>query len=394
MYTKYSMNDFFCGCGGIGLGFKQAGFHIAGAWDSNKYAVQTYKENVWAGVKQADIRDMDISDIPEADVWAFGFPCQDLSVAGLKAGMKVICRHCMAEWQFCTGHGTYPSCGKQEFKAANRSGLFFEIMRLLDQARISSKHKLPDILMAENVKGLKKYIPILEEQYKLRGYKTYFILYNSKFWGVPQNRERYFVIGVKQEIQEDFVFPAEQHVYIPELSLVLEKDVEEKFYIPDKKAKVIISQALKSLDKLHGCHAVITPSRENKRQNRRRAKGNEEPMFTLTAQDLHGVIQNIFLTTDKVAYCCDSSYPKGIGPGTRARRTHVVEYKNEKYLVRKLTPYEYGLLQGFPMDKWKQTVSDSQAYKLFGNAVTVNVSNVIARAVHLFLESYERKEKV
>lgn len=394
MYTKYSMNDFFCGCGGIGLGFQQAGFHIAGAWDSNKYAVQTYKENVWAGVKQADIRDMDISDIPEADVWAFGFPCQDLSVAGLKAGMKVICRHCMAEWQFCTGHGTYPSCGKQEFKAANRSGLFFEIMRLLDQARISSKHKLPDILMAENVKGLKKYIPILEEQYKLRGYKTYFILYNSKFWGVPQNRERYFVIGVKQEIQEDFVFPAEQHVYIPELSLVLEKDVEEKFYIPDKKAKVIISQALKSLDKLHGCHAVITPSRENKRQNRRRAKGNEEPMFTLTAQDLHGVIQNIFLTTDKVAYCCDSSYPKGIGPGTRARRTHVVEYKNEKYLVRKLTPYEYGLLQGFPMDKWKQTVSDSQAYKLFGNAVTVNVSNVIARAVHLFLESYERKEKV
>ncbi len=84
MDTKYSMNDFFCGCGGIGLGFKQAGFHIAGAWDSNKYAVQTYKENVWAGVKQADIRDMDISDIPEADVWAFGFPCQDLSVAGLK----------------------------------------------------------------------------------------------------------------------------------------------------------------------------------------------------------------------------------------------------------------------------------------------------------------------
>ncbi len=260
-------------------------------------------------------------------------------------------------------------------------------MRLLDQARISSKHKLPDILMAENVKGLKKYIPILEEQYKLRGYKTYFILYNSKFWGVPQNRERYFVIGVKQEIQEDFVFPAEQHVYIPELSLVLEKDVEEKFYIPDKKAKVIISQALKSLDKLHGCHVVITPSRENKRQNGRRAKGNEEPMFTLTAQDLHGVIQNIFLTTDKVAYCCDSSYPKGIGPGTRARRTHVVEYKNEKYLVRKLTPYEYGLLQGFPMDKWKQTVSDSQAYKLFGNAVTVNVSNAIARSVYLFLKN-------
>lgn len=312
---KYSINDFFCGCGGIGLGFKHAGFQITGAWDSNKYAVQTYKENVWAGVKQADIREMDIDDIPKADVWTFGFPCQDLSVAGLKEGMKVICRHCMTEWQFCTGHDTCPSCGRQEFNAANRSGLFFEIMRLLDQAGTSNKNKLPDILMAE-----------------------------------------------------------------------LEKDVDDKFYIPSEKAKIIISQALKRLDRLQGCHAVITPGRISQRQNGRRAKGNEEPMFTLTTQDLHGIIQNVSLTTNKVAYCCDYSYCKGIGPGTRARRKHVVEYKNEKYLVRKLTPYEYGLLQGFPMDTWKQTVSDSQAYRLFGNAVTVNVSNAIARAVYLFLK--------
>ncbi len=104
MYTKYSMNDFFCGCGGIGLGFKQAGFHIAGAWDSNKYAVQTYKENVWAGVKQADIRDMDISDIPEADVWAFGFPCQDLSVAGLKAGIRVFLGNGTVRCRDCSYH--------------------------------------------------------------------------------------------------------------------------------------------------------------------------------------------------------------------------------------------------------------------------------------------------
>lgn len=375
----------------MGTGFKRAGFDIAGAWDFDKYAVQVYQENVWAGVKQADIKEMDINGIPEADVWAFGFPCQDLSVAGLKAGMEVICRDCMAEWKFCAGHRTCPSCGGEKFRAANRSGLFFEVMRLLGQAGASCKSKMPDILVAENVKGLKKYIPVLEEQYKAHGYKAYSILYNSKFWGVPQNRERYFIIGVRQEIQDVFVFPEEQHVYIPELSSVLEKDVEEKFYIPDKKAEIIISQALERLDRLHGCHAVITPGRENKRQNGRRAKGDEEPMFTLTAQDLHGVIQNVFLTTGKVAYCCDAPYHKGIGAGTgKSRRTHIIEYKNAKYSVRKLTPHEYGLLQGFPMDEWKQTVSDSQAYKLFGNAVTVNVSAAIARAVRLFLASAGR----
>ncbi len=76
------VNDFFCGCGGMGLAFQKAGFEIAGAWDYDKHAVQSYRENVGNHVQKADIREMKWSDIPRADVWAFGFPCQDLSVAG------------------------------------------------------------------------------------------------------------------------------------------------------------------------------------------------------------------------------------------------------------------------------------------------------------------------
>lgn len=87
-----------------------------------------------------------------------------------------------------------------------------------------------------------------------------------------------------------FTFPKEQHEFVPKLSDYLEKDVPEKYYLPDEKAQTIIAQALEKLEGLGKCHACITPDRINKRQNGPRAKAEDEPMFTLTAQDLHGVI--------------------------------------------------------------------------------------------------------
>lgn len=125
----YTVNDFFCGCGGLGLGLQRAGFKILKAWDFDKYAVQTYRENIGDHVEQADIKELHIEDVPES------------------------------------------------------------------------------------------------------------------------------------------------------------------FYIEDKKAQKIIDQALQKLARMGNVHATITPDREVKRQNGRRAKEDEEEMFTLTAQDLHGVIQ-------------------------------------------------------------------------------------------------------
>lgn len=86
------VNDFFCGCGGMGVGFLNAGYKIAGAWDFDKYAVQSYDHNVGHHVKQADIKEMTWQDVPFAHVWAFGFPCQDLSVAGKQAGLLLKCK--------------------------------------------------------------------------------------------------------------------------------------------------------------------------------------------------------------------------------------------------------------------------------------------------------------
>lgn len=513
-----TVNDLFCGCGGLGLGFQQAGFTINGAWDFDKYAVQSYAANVGDHVKQADITQMTYKDIPKSDVWTFGFPCQDLSVAGKQAGLI----------------------------EGKRSGLFFEVMRLLSEMRERESRRLPAIILAENVKALRKYLPVLEEEYAKQGYVMYYQLYNSKYWGVPQNRERYFVVGVREDLDKGyFPFPEQQTDFVPKLSTILETNVAEKYYISDEKARAIIDQALKRLEKLGNVHATITPDRIDKRQNGRRAKDDEEEMFTLTAQDLHGVIleedlqnivvndrgftskpaqvsevcptlraenhgnhpkviekvaeqlQSVFTDKDGVAYCCDANYHKGTSPGDigKGRRTHIVEVVNERpkvlehieateegriagwvhredrifayqgdkkrstvqeqiylkpesaiadacntahvqkiiepqigvvgmldipshdhsrrvhdpeglsptvtavsggthhikifdysrYRVRKLTPTEYGRLQGFPMDTWVQVVSDSQAYKQFGNAVTVTLSNALAIEIKKFL---------
>lgn len=195
----YTLNDFFCGCGGLGLGFQNAGFKIVGAWDFDKYAVATYRENVGDHVVQADIQKMCIEDVPKADVWAFGFPCQDLSVAGKQAGIKLECADCGTVWEVSaetySEENLCPGCGGTNHRAATRSGMFFEIMRLLAEAREREPEKVPKVLVAENVKALRKLLPVLEAEYGKAGYKCHAQLFNSKYWGVPQNRERYIVVG-------------------------------------------------------------------------------------------------------------------------------------------------------------------------------------------------------
>ena len=378
-----SVNDFFCGCGGMGLGFKQAGFRLAGAWDFDKYAVSSYGHNVSPKVKQDDITMMQAQHLPYADVWTFGFPCQDISVAGKQAGM---------------------------IKGQTRSGLFYEVMRLLEEAEIN---KLPKIILAENVKVVKKYLPEIEKEYAAQGYKMYAQLYNSKYWGVPQNRERYFIVGVHESVEETFIFPEQQTEFVPKLSSILETDVDEKYYISDEKSKTIIEQAMKRVE-LKSIHSCVTPGRLEKRQNGRRAKAEEEEMFTLTAQDLHGVILDDTYGFDDVRVYEDVSPTlrserqgikvigrldmkgqdnirrvydtKGIAPTLTTsegghRQPKII---TDMFRVRKLTPREYARLQGFP-DTFEFVCSNSQMYKQFGNAVTVNVSKAIAESISDFL---------
>lgn len=372
--------DLFCGCGGMGLGFQQAGFEIVYALDFDKYAVQSYRKNVGSHAIQGDIKEVKGKDIPAADVWTFGFPCQDVSVAGKQAGMEV---------------GT-------------RSGLFYEVMRLLDE-----REDKPEFIMAENVKGLRPYLAVVEEEFAKRGYKVKLELYNSKYWGVPQSRERYYIIGYRNT---SVVMPVQSDTYDLRLSDVLESGVSDKYYIDDTKAKSVIEQAARKVD-LVGTHATITPDRVDKRQNGRRSKPNEEEMFTLTAQDIHGIIMIGRLNMsgkDQIRRVHD---PEGISPTITAvqgghHHVKIVSYDRKDGIgkeldvaytlnasdwrglnrnqcqnaivdnlrVRRLTPREYARLQGFP-ESYDIVVSDTQAYKQFGNSVTVPLVKAIAEAI-------------
>ena len=138
-------------------------------------------------------------------------------------------------------------------------------MRLLEETEKEREESMPAVIIAENVRGLKPYLPVLRMEYERHGYTAYIQMFNSKYWGVPQNRERYAVIGTRNKLGLSFKFPEEQHDFVPKLSDFLEKDVPEKYYIADEKAHTIIQQALQKQEKLGKCHACITPDRVNKR---------------------------------------------------------------------------------------------------------------------------------
>lgn len=412
------VNDLFCGAGGMGLGFKQAGFEIAGAWDFDKHAVESYKHNVGDHVVEANILDMTHEDLPYADVWTFGAPCQAFSVAGKQLGMTFNCPNCNHEEQFegelIIDRQTFCSeCGTLSQPKDIRGIMFFEVMRLL-----KTTEDKPPVIMLENVKGIKKFLDVIEYEYKKRGYNLYQTLYNSKYWGVPQNRERYFIVGVHESIEKEFEFPIQQDKYIPRLSTILETEVDERYYLsPEKTENIIeevggklrIKEATKKGYAEAGAGDTLNISHP-KSKTRRGRWGNQIAQTLLTGQEQVVVEKQSFPLThrrseeakkwqreerakgnvpsdsrwlkkmqvreDDVANCCTATVGKEqlmLESGTELR-------------VRRLTEREYARLQGFP-EEFEQVVSNSQAYKQFGNAVSVPVSKAIAERLKMFLLS-------
>lgn len=364
------VNDFFCGAGGMGLGFKNAGFDIAGAWDFDKWAVQSYAHNVGGHVQQADISKLHWNDIPYAEVWTFGFPCQDVSIAGKQRGM---------------------------IKGQTRSGLFYEIMRLLEETEEHAPEFSPKIIMAENVKAVFKHLPLIQEEYEALGYRMYFKLLKSSHFGVPQARERYFIVGVHQSIDAEFVFPEGDKTNIPKLKSVLEDNVDSMYYIDDLRATKIIEEAkeglrVKQATKKGYDVAVegdsINTSHPNSKTRRGRV-GKQVAQTLLTGQeqlvverDLHVIGRIEYNGHDILKRVYDI---EGLSPTLTAVKGGYQEAKILSGLrVRKLTEREYARLQGFP-ESFEIVVSKSQAYKQFGNAVTVTVAEAIAKEIKNFL---------
>lgn len=279
--------DMFAGIGGFRFAMEQAGHECVGFCEIDKFARASYKaiHDTKGEIELHDVTQVteeEIRNIGTVDVICGGFPCQAFSIAGTRRGFE-----------------------------DTRGTLFFEV------ARFASILK-PKYLFLENVKGLLNHdngntfeviISTLDEL----GYNVEWQVLNSKDFGVPQNRERVFIIASLRGECTRRVFP-----------------------IGRKGAKFIAGKQI--------AIPVLTPERVNKRQNGRRFKEDGEPMFTLTAQDKHGIMIH--------------------------KR------------IRTLTPRECWRLQGYPdwaFEKAQQVNSNSQLYKQAGNSVTVNVVAEIAK---------------
>lgn len=291
----------FCGCGGLDLGFHQAGYDIVWANDFDKYAVKTYNCNFPNPAICADLNEIDINTIPEHDVLIGGFPCQPFSMMGKEKGFD-----------------------------DKRGTLFFRVVEIIINQR--DRGHQPRIVVLENVRNLLKHdkgrtFKIIKDTLENLGYHVFADKLNSADYGVPQTRNRVFLVCLLDDIE--YIFPKGQGTE-KKLQDILEDDVDDKYFLSERILKTIMSNGT------GGYYAKSEIDLEIARP------------LTATMAKMHRACQDNYITQAKG--------------------------------IRRLTPRECARLQGFP-DDFKINVSDAQAYKQFGNAVTVKVSNAIAKSI-------------
>lgn len=296
--------DLFAGIGGIRLGVEQAFGSVDCVFTSeiDKYAVTTYKANFKDGHIFGDIKQIDENDVPDHDILLAGFPCQPFSQAGLKKG-------------FTDTRGT----------------LFFDIERIL-------LAKQPKSFLLENVKQLKGHnkgetFKTIIDHLNKAGYKVFYEILKARDFGVPQNRERIYIVGfLDHNINFEFPKPTNLPTRVGD---IMDDVVDEKYTISDK---------------------LWTGHKRRKELNKLNGKGFGYGLFNK---------ESAYTNTISARYYKDGS-------------EILIEQENKN--PRKLTPREAARLQGFP-ENYIIPVSDAQAYKQFGNSVCVPVVKAIATQI-------------
>lgn len=382
MISKINYLDLFSGIGGFRLGLERAGisFGYEGHSEIDKYANRVYAKHFPESEDLGDVRNLVPGILPRIDLLSFGFPCQDLSVAGRRQGLD-----------------------------GERSGLFFEAVRLIKALK-------PRVFVFENVKGLlssnkgRDFETALRTIADIGIYDCEWQLVNTR-WFLPQNRERVYFVGhtggesgfkvfplglddgvshAKTEAKwvtegEGIAYTLDANYYKGPgnqarslIKVNQEKKQGYRIYSPEGIASNLNSSGGgtgaktglylvkdKSRDKslaystytpcirarANGngpCIAVLRADKKERYQNGRDFKENEEAMFSLTASDKHGV------------------------------------YQHDR--VRKLTPKECERLQGFP-DDWTIGLSDTQRYKCLGNAVSVPVVRAVGERINMIFQA-------
>lgn len=336
----YKSIDLFAGIGGIRKGFDRAfGENIktvfVSEWD--EYAQDTYRLNYHDDFEIAgDITQISEEDIPEFDICLAGFPCQAFSLAGRHMGFD------------------------DDYKGMCRGTLFRDVVRICE-------FRKPKVIFCENVKGLTihdrgRTFKIIKRAFEQIGYTVYDKILNSKDFGVPQNRERIYIVAFRNDIDSTaFRFPDGNNSNTCIKDILEEEEVSVKYYL-----------STVYLDTLR------------KHKERHQAKGNG---FGYEIRDLDGQAGAIV--------CGGMGRERNLIVDKRLTNyepvTHIKGEVNREG-VRKMTPREWARLQGFP-DDFKWDLADTHLYKQFGNSVTVNVIEAIAKEIRKVLEHDEQNRR-
>ena len=313
--------SFFAGVGGIDLGFQQAGFEIVYANEIDKNAVKTYETNHNIKVDNRDINLVKSEEIPDFDVMVAGFPCQAFSVAGLRQGFD---------------------------DEKGRGILFFQLERIF-------REKDPEIIFLENVKNLVTHdngntFRVIQEKLITAGYHIkHQILNTMKYGNIPQNRERIYIVAFKDAKKlENFHFPEEQELFLKVSDIIntTEKIDDKYYYTPEKYPKYFSEE--------------LNLSREINELN-----------------EIYQLRRGKYIRKNKKGVCPTLTANMGTGG-------HNVPLIYTEHGIRKLTPKECFLFQGFPENFiLPSAVSHGELYKQAGNSVSIPVIKLIAEQIIL-----------
>ena len=348
----------FAGVGSQRMALRNLGIkhEVVGIFEINKFALKSYEAIHGECPNLGDISKIDVKDIPDHDLFTYSFPCQDLSIAGKQKGM---------------------------IRGVTRSGLLYECERII-------KHCKPKYLLLENVKNLvgKKNKPQFDEWLKFLedlGYANYWKVLNAKDYGVPQNRERVFVVSILGE-HKPYTFP--QPIKLNRvIKDILEDTVDEKYYmnkpfhLVNKKNEAAELQIkahrnIKSVQSPNHICPTLTTMQGGHREPKILQVAKTECRFDQESR-VYGV--------------------NGISPTLAARDSQGPKkvYINKEYRVRKLTPLECWRLMAFADEDFFKAknagISNSQLYKQAGNSIVVKVLEGIFK--ELFLSEKEANER-
>jgi DNA (cytosine-5)-methyltransferase 1 len=406
---KINYLDLFSGIGGFHLGFERAGFKVNSYFSEiNKYAIQVYKDKFKNSNYVGSVTDVRGGDLPDIDLITFGSPCQDFSLAGKRKGLE----------------------GK-------RSSLISEAIRLI-------REKRPRVFVWENVKGTfssnnrRDFAAILQAFTNIGGYRLEWQLLNTK-WFLPQNRERVYLVGYIGDGSRGQVFPLEKNnrkvakiskEQTFQITNFSEREYGWKNYAPCLKArdyedpkavKIIAAQRGRSYRgqpqqleyRLDGnTNTLSTVQKDNYVVKagtlrthkdgkgfreikdgdcptipaRAREDGSGQPIVKINSATSKGY--EVAKEGDSINYSVPTSKTRRgrVGKGVaETLDTACNQAVMESTKIRRLTPIECERLQGFPDDWTKRgtegLISDTQRYKMCGNAVTVDVVAAVAERI-------------